>query len=116
MVMVKTLSAGAAVAVAVGCAPAAAAITGEEMCQAMHWPMPLPGTVGYSLIHLSNDSILSCFDNVVAKAPDGHDAMNDPASQAYTWKVTSMSPPAGSMVPRDQKISLTVVQDPNAPE
>jgi hypothetical protein len=58
--------------------------------------MPLPPTVGYSLVHTSNDSILSCFDNIVATAPDGHDAMNDPASQAYTWKVTSMSPPAGA--------------------
>ena len=82
----------------------------------MHWPMPLPPTMGYSLNHLSNDSILICFDNVTAIAPDGHDAANDPERVAYTWKITSMSPPAGTMVAMDQKIRLTVVQDPNATE
>ncbi|VBA62465.1 hypothetical protein [Mycobacterium attenuatum] len=96
-------------------APVASAITGDELCKAMHWPMPLSATVGWSLVRLSNDSILSCFDNVTAIAPDGHDAMNDPASQAYTWKVTSMTPAAGTLVPMDQKIALTVVRDPNAP-
>jgi hypothetical protein len=114
--MPKTVAVGVAIATVIGCAPAAMAITGEEICQAMHWPMPLPPTVGYSLNHLSNDSVLICFDNVVATAPDGHDAANDPENIAYTWKVTSMSPPAGTMVPRNQKISLTVVHDPNAPE
>jgi len=112
----KILYFAAAVAVVIGCAPSARAITGEEMCRAMHWPMPLPSTVGYSLNHLANDSILICLNNVVATAPDGHDATNDAENVAYAWKVTSMSPPAGTMVTRDQKISLTVVQDPNAPE
>jgi hypothetical protein len=51
---------------------------------------------------------------VVAKAPDGHDAMNDPARQAYTWKITSISRAADTMVPRNQNINLTVVQDPDA--
>jgi hypothetical protein len=113
---VKVVAVAAMAAVAIGCAPVARAITGDEMCNAMHWPMPLPPTVGYSLNHLTNDSILICFDNVVATAPDGHDATNDPENVAYAWKITSMSPPAGTMVPRNQKISLTVVQDPNAPQ
>ncbi|MEC4764771.1 PASTA domain-containing protein [Mycobacterium sherrisii] len=80
----------------------------------MHWPVPLPPTVGYNLDHLNTD-ILECFDNVTAIASDGHDAMNDPANQAYTWKITSMSPPAGTLVPMDQQIKLTVVRDDNAP-
>jgi hypothetical protein len=67
-------------------APAANAITGDEMCKAMHWPMPLPPTVGWSLEHLNNDSILICFDNVTAVAPDGHDAANDAENQAHTWR------------------------------
>ena len=96
-------------------APTARAITGEELCQSMKWPMPLPPTVGYSLMHLSNDSILQCFDNVKAIAPDGHDAMNDPARDANTWKIASMNPSSGTMVPRDQQINLTVVHDDNAP-
>jgi hypothetical protein len=41
-----------------------------------------------------------CFDNVVA----------------YAWKVTSESPPTGTMVQRNQKISLTGLYDPSAPE
>jgi PASTA domain len=40
--------------------------------------------------------------------------MNDPASQAFSWKITSMTPPAGTMVPQNQKIDLTVVRDYNA--
>jgi hypothetical protein len=104
-----------AAAAAVGCAPVATAITGDETCKAMHWPLPLPPTVGWSLMHMTNDSILTCFDNTVAIAPDGHDAQNDPVQSAFSWKVTSMTPPAGTMVMMDQKISLTVVHDPNAP-
>jgi hypothetical protein len=56
--MAKTLVVSAVVAIGIGCAPTIIAITGEEMCQAMHWPMPLPPTIGYSLNHLSNDSDL----------------------------------------------------------
>lgn len=97
------------------CAPVARATTVDELCNAMHWPMPLPATVGYSLWHLSNDSILQCFDDIKAVAPDGHDAMNDSASDANTWKITSMTPPPGTMVPRNQQINLTVVRDDNAP-
>jgi hypothetical protein len=51
----------------------------------------------------------------VAIAPDRHDAQNDPVQSAFSWKVTSMTPPAGTMVMMDQKISLTVAHDPNAP-
>jgi len=102
-------------AVTVCCAPAAGAITGDEMCNAMHWPMPLPPTVGWFLMHLTNDTILSCIDNVTATAPDGHDAMNDPALDAYKWRITSMNPAAGTLIPRNQQITLTVVHDDNAP-
>jgi hypothetical protein len=77
--------------------------------------MPMPATIGWSLMHLSNDTLLSCFDNVTATAPDGHDAINDPVNAAFTWKITSMIPPAGTMVMRDQQIKLTVVHDANVP-
>jgi len=111
----KILGVAAVVVAAISCAPTATAITGEEMCQAMHWPMPLPATTGWALTHLDSDSILSCLNNVVATAPDGHDVMNDPANSVYAWKIATMSPAAGTMVTRDQKISLTGVNDPNAP-
>jgi hypothetical protein len=85
-------------------APSASAITGDEMCKAMHWPMPLPPTVGWSLEHTGYDTVFQC-----------HDAMNDSVRDASSWKVTSMTPPAGTMVPMNQKIQLTVVRDYNAP-
>jgi hypothetical protein len=109
----KVLTVAVMAAVTIGCAPVARAITGNDLCNAM--PMPLPPTVGYSLEHTSNDSILQYFDNITATAPDGHDAMNDPARDAHTWRITSMTPPAGTMVPMNQKINLTVVRDYNAP-
>ena len=102
------------VAAAMLAAPAARAITGEEMCKAMHWPMPLPPTVGYGIDRTMNDSVLMCFDNMVATAPDGHDVMNDTIDKSPSlWRVTSMSPPAGTLENRDQKISLSVVRDDN---
>jgi len=52
---------------------------------------------------------------VTATAPDGHDAMNDPALDAYKWRITSMNPAAGTLIPRNQQITLTVVHDDNAP-
>ena len=103
-------------ALALCCAPAAQAVTGDDLCKSMKWPMPLPSPVGYSLMHMTNDSILTCFDNVSAIAPDGHDAVNDSVQKASFWRVTSMNPPAGTMVPMDQKIKLTVVWDENTPD
>jgi hypothetical protein len=41
--------------------------------------------------------------------------MNDPARDDHTWRITSMSPPAGTLVPQNQKIALTVVRDYNDP-
>jgi hypothetical protein len=113
--MMRSLQATLVAVVMAGSAPVANAVTGDEMCKAMHWPMPLPPTIGWSLTHMDYDSVLSCFQNLTATAPDGHDTMNDPANQAHNWKVTSMTPPAGTMVPMDQKLSLTVVWDPSAP-
>jgi hypothetical protein len=41
--------------------------------------------------------------------------MNDPARDDHTWRITSMSPPAATLVPQNQKIALTVVRDYNDP-
>jgi hypothetical protein len=54
---------------------------------------------------------LSCLDNVTATAPNGHDAMNDPSLDAYKWWIASMNPPAGTTIPRNQQITLTVIHD-----
>jgi hypothetical protein len=97
-------------------APSASAITGDEMCRAMHWPMPLPPMVGWGIGHLMSDSILICFDNVTAIASDGHDVLTETGpNESGNWRVTSMTPPAGTMVPMNQQIRMTVVRDYNAP-
>ncbi|MGO9353649.1 MAG: hypothetical protein ACLP3C_23490 [Mycobacterium sp.] len=105
-----------AAAAAVGCAPAASAVIGEQLCEAMNWPMPLPPMVGYGVDHIMNDSILICFDNIVATAPDGHDVLTETGpNESGNWRVTSMSPAAGTLVMRSQPITMTVVRDYNAP-
>jgi hypothetical protein len=108
----EIVAVAAMAAVMIGCAPAARAITGNEACDAMKWPMPLPPTVGWPLDHIDGDSILECLD-FSATAPDGHDVMNDPARDAHTWRITGMSPPAGTLVARTQTINVTVVRDFN---
>jgi hypothetical protein len=93
----------AAVAVMIGCAPAARAITGEELCKGMDWPMPLPPTVGYGIDHTMNDSVLVCFDNMVATAPDGHNVMNDTIDKSpRLLEGDQHVPPAGTLVDRDK--------------
>jgi hypothetical protein len=87
----------------------------------MHWPMPLPPMVGYGIDHIwlrdpHNERLNPCFDNMVATAPDGHDVLTETGpNESGLWRVTSMSPPAGTLVTRDQKIVMTVVPDNNPP-
>jgi hypothetical protein len=35
--------------------------------------------------------------------------MNDAANHPDSWRITSMTPPPGAVVPKSQSISLTVV-------
>lgn len=105
-----------ATTITIGCAPASSAITYEQQCRAMHWPMPLPSVVGWGIDHLMSDSILGCLETVSAIAPDGHDVMDDKIGQAPgSWRMTSVKPPEGSMVTMDTPITVTVVRDYNAP-
>jgi hypothetical protein len=100
-------------AAAMGCAPTASAITGQQPCEAMKWPMPLPPMVGYGIDHIMNDSVLICFDQMTATAPDGHDVLAETGpNESGNWRVT-MTPAAGTLVTRDQPIHLTVVRDYN---
>jgi hypothetical protein len=65
--------------------------------------------VGKNLEFLDDDPVLICLNVAAVTAPDGHDVMNDPASQAYSWRITSMSPPPGTPVAETQPSTLTVV-------
>ncbi len=99
--------------------PAANAITGEEACRTTYnWPIPMPALTGWSMEFIMTDSTSSCFTNISAIAPDGHDVMNDTTKSPVPfgwWKIVTQSPPAGSKVQMDAPIKLTVVEDRNAP-
>jgi hypothetical protein len=54
--------------------------------------------------------------NIIATAPDGHDVLTETGpNESGNWRVTSMSPAAGTLVMRSQPITMTVVRDYNAP-
>ena len=79
-------------------APSGGGRTVQQDCDAKKWPLPLPNAVGKTLEFLDDDPVLICLNIAAAIAPDGHDADNDPARDAQWWKITSMSPPAGTVV------------------
>jgi hypothetical protein len=81
----------------------------ELQCDQMAWPLPLPEVDGRGLDAIFNDPILICLSVKAAKAPDGHNVMNDAANHPDSWRITSMTPPPGAVVPKSQEITLTVV-------
>ncbi|MEE3062671.1 MAG: hypothetical protein VYA67_01730 [Actinomycetota bacterium] len=111
--------AAAIVAATIGCAPVANGITAEEVCRKTYnWPIPMPTLTGWSMEHTMTDSTTSCFTNISAIAPDGHDVMNDTINAPVPfgwWKIATQSPSAGTGVQMDAQIKLTVVEDQNAP-
>ncbi|WAJ46628.1 hypothetical protein OK015_09305 [Mycobacterium sp. Aquia_216] len=111
--------AAAMVATTFGCAPLANGITAEEACRKTYnWPIPMPPLTGWSMEYTMTDSTSSCFTDISAIAPDGHDVMNDtikaPIPFAW-WKIATQSPSAGTRVQMDAQIKLTVVEDQHAP-
>ncbi|WP_157681279.1 hypothetical protein [Mycobacterium sp. JS623] len=61
---------------------------------------------------------LSCWDEVRAVAPDGHDPINNPtrAADAVGYRITALSPPPGTPVERDDVVTVQVVSvDRQAP-
>lgn len=84
--------------------------TVQQICDAMPWPLPLRETVGQTVNVFTDDPVLICLNVAAATAPDGHDVQNDPAMAAYHWRITSMSPPAGTLVPETQAITLKVIR------
>jgi hypothetical protein len=87
----------------------AAPSNGEQQCDQMPWPLALPAVDGRGLDAIFNDPILICLSVHAATAPDGHNVMNDAANHPDSWRITSMTPPPGAVVPKSQSISLTVV-------
>jgi hypothetical protein len=55
------------------------------------------------------DGSLLCFHLAKAAAPDGHDVLADIVSQAPNYRITSVSPSAGTSVARADAITVEVV-------
>jgi hypothetical protein len=114
------LLAGAAIlAVA---APAHADQTLQQRCDAEKWPQKVPNAVGKDLVADivtaplppvtdtdADDWFWICVNNIDAIAPDGHDVTNDKGPWTRAWRITGQSPPAGTLVPENQTVTLTVV-------
>lgn len=80
-----------------------------KQCDQMTWPQPLPGIDGKRLDAIFNDPVLICLTLKAATAPDGHNVMNDASNHPNAWAITSMTPPPGTLVPKTQNITMTVV-------
>ena len=89
--------------------PTPTAQTAAQACAAQAWPQPVPNVVGQNLSD-AGGGVLTCFALARATAPDGHDVMNDPASEAYRWRIVSLSPPVGTLVALNTPIMLTLIQ------
>lgn len=119
-----TLVASAMVASAVTVAPAAGAepTTLEALCDAQEWPRPVPDVVGlmyepYSrrIPAGSSAGALGCFNNLRGITADGADARK--AAAAGWDTITEVSPPPGTLVARDEPITLHVApMDYDAPK
>ena len=55
------------------------------------------------------DGSLFCFNVAKAAAPDGHDVLHDIVSQAPNYRITSVSPSAGSSIGRAYAVTVHVV-------
>jgi hypothetical protein len=79
------------------------------------WPRAVPQVSG-QLMDQAFDGSLFCFNLVKAAAPDGHDVLQDITSRAPNYRITSVSPSAGTSVNRADPVTIQVVPiDPSAP-
>lgn len=111
-------------ATTVAIAPAAHAepTTVEQLCAAQTWPRPVPGVVGlmfepYSkrIPAGSSAGALACWGDIRGVAPDGQDAAK---ASAGGWDtITAISPPPGTLVDRDQPLTVHLApMDYDAPK
>ena len=85
--------------------------TPEEVCDAQHWPRPVPNVNG-QLMGQALDGSLFCFNFAKATAADGHDVLQDIVSRAPEYRITGVSPDAGKSVGRAEAVTVSVVPVP----
>jgi hypothetical protein len=79
----------------------------QQVCDAQSWPRPVPQVVGVMFDDAYSGS-LSCWENVKALAPDGHDVVDAPVKEA-TYRITDISPAPGTPTGRNDWLTLHVV-------
>jgi hypothetical protein len=82
--------------------------TVEQLCAAQQWPRPVPNVVGSNLFDVTVQGALSCWDNVRAVAPDGHDPIHNPTGtvDAADYLISSVSPPSGTPIGRHDVVTV----------
>ena len=80
--------------------------TGQQVCDAQAWPRPVPQVVGIIFDDAVTGS-LSCWDNLKAITPDGHNVFNGAAKGTY--QITDVSPAAGTPIARNDWVTLHIV-------
>ncbi len=113
------LIASAVVLAAIAVAPAADAqpTTLEALCAAQTWPRPVPDVVGLAYQPYSkriswdySGGALACWDDIRGVTADGGDARRS----AGGWNtIASISPPPGTLVERNQPLTVHVAAAPH---
>lgn len=83
----------------------------DELCAAQSWPRPVPDVVGMTFEPYTqriaaswSGGALGCWDDLRGVTPDGQDARK--AATAGWDTITSVSPAPGTLVDRDQPITV----------
>lgn len=96
--------------------------TVEALCAAQTWPRPVPDVIGLMyepygerISASRSGGALGCWDDIRGVTPDGQDARRAAAGGWDT--ITAVSPPPGTLVERDQPITVHLAPiDQNAPK
>ncbi|WP_131813403.1 hypothetical protein [Mycobacterium kubicae] len=89
---------------------APAPTTREQLCDAQTWPRPIPEVVGRLFNQVNNDGALWCWQNVRGVTTDGRDPIRD-----KTYRVTAVSPPAGTPLGRFDPVTVDLSEVVGAP-
>ncbi len=101
-------SGGGTTAASGAAAPSTASPTAveESACNGQSWPHAVPPVVG--MILTQAETRLSCFNLAHATAPDGSDVFTQ--ALAGDWRITAVTPAAGTQVSRTDPITVRVEQ------
>jgi hypothetical protein len=85
-----------------------------QLCNRLTWPRPIPAATGLILASEHQDpQPLTCLDGTRLIGPNGQPFVLDPD---HTYRITGLSPPAGTLVGRDDPVTVHLARvDPQEP-